>query len=67
MPGAVVLLGGDPGVGKSTLLQQVCGQLQARQSVLYASGEESLRQVSQRARRLAPDIPPVLELADRLR
>jgi DNA repair protein RadA/Sms len=52
VPGAVVLLGGDPGVGKSTLLQQVSGQVQAGVPVLYATGEESLRQVSQRARRL---------------
>jgi DNA repair protein RadA/Sms len=52
VPGAVVLLGGDPGVGKSTLLQQVSGQLQRDMPVLYATGEESLRQVSQRARRL---------------
>jgi DNA repair protein RadA/Sms len=52
VPGAVVLLGGDPGVGKSTLLQQVSGQLQRELPVLYATGEESLRQVSQRARRL---------------
>jgi DNA repair protein RadA/Sms len=52
VPGAVVLLGGDPGVGKSTLLQQVSGQVQAGMPVLYATGEESLRQVSQRARRL---------------
>jgi len=52
VPGAVVLLGGDPGVGKSTLLQQVSGRFAARSGVLYATGEESLRQVSQRARRL---------------
>ncbi len=52
VPGAVVLLGGDPGVGKSTLLQQVSGRLQRDLPVLYATGEESLRQVSQRARRL---------------
>ncbi len=52
VPGAVVLLGGDPGVGKSTLLQQVSGRLQTEMGVLYATGEESLRQVSQRARRL---------------
>ena len=52
VPGGVVLLGGDPGVGKSTLLQQVSGQVEAGMPVLYATGEESLRQVSQRARRL---------------
>ncbi len=51
-PGAVVLLGGDPGVGKSTLLQQVSGNLAAKVPVCYASGEESLRQIGQRAQRL---------------
>ena len=52
VPGAVVLLGGDPGVGKSTLLQQVSAQLSNQQQVFYATGEESLRQVGQRSRRL---------------
>ena len=52
VPGAVVLLGGDPGVGKSTLLQQVSSRLQNELTVCYASGEESLRQIGQRASRL---------------
>ena len=52
VPGAVVLLGGDPGVGKSTLLQQVSSNLAADLPVLYATGEESLRQVGQRSNRL---------------
>ncbi len=53
VPGAVVLLGGDPGVGKSTLLQQVSARLaEAGEPVFYATGEESLRQVGQRAQRL---------------
>jgi DNA repair protein RadA/Sms len=52
VPGAVVLLGGDPGVGKSTLLQQVAANLAAAMPVCYASGEESLRQIAERARRL---------------
>ncbi len=52
VPGAVVLLGGDPGVGKSTLLQQVSSRLSSDVPVLYATGEESLRQVGQRAERL---------------
>jgi DNA repair protein RadA/Sms len=55
VPGAVVLLGGDPGVGKSTLLQQISGRLDCVDAVLYASGEESLRQVGHRARRLGLD------------
>ncbi|MGB5581055.1 MAG: DNA repair protein RadA [Woeseia sp.] len=52
VPGSVVLLGGDPGVGKSTLLQQVAARLPAELGVCYASGEESLRQIAERARRL---------------
>ena len=52
MPGGVVLLGGDPGVGKSTLLQQVSSRLPAELPVCYASGEESLRQIAQRSQRL---------------
>jgi DNA repair protein RadA/Sms len=64
VPGAVVLLGGDPGVGKSTLLQQVSGRLQSEVPVLYATGEESLRQVSQRARRLDTESTRLRVLAD---
>jgi DNA repair protein RadA/Sms len=52
VPGSVVLLGGDPGVGKSTLLQQVAASLPDALGVCYATGEESLRQVAQRAQRL---------------
>jgi DNA repair protein RadA/Sms len=52
VPGAVVLLGGDPGVGKSTLLQQVSASLSGSQTVFYATGEESLRQIGQRSQRL---------------
>lgn len=52
VPGAVILLGGDPGVGKSTLLQQVAGHLPPELKCCYASGEESLRQIGQRAHRL---------------
>jgi len=50
--GSVTLLGGDPGVGKSTLLLQVAAELSARQRVLYVSGEESVRQLKLRANRL---------------
>ena len=52
VPGAVILLGGDPGVGKSTLLQQISSNLAGNLSVCYATGEESLRQVGQRSHRL---------------
>jgi DNA repair protein RadA/Sms len=50
--GSVILLGGDPGIGKSTLLLQAADVLSRSQPVLYASGEESVRQVALRARRL---------------
>jgi DNA repair protein RadA/Sms len=50
--GSVVLLGGDPGIGKSTLLLQAADALSRDQAVLYCSGEESVRQVALRARRL---------------
>ena len=51
--GSVTLLGGDPGIGKSTLLLQVAAHVAAGHPVLYASGEESVAQVAARARRLA--------------
>lgn len=51
--GSLVLVGGDPGIGKSTLLLQMCRELTARNvKVLYVSGEESLRQIRMRADRL---------------
>lgn len=50
--GALYLLSGDPGVGKSTLLMQVCGALSRHHTVLYASGEESTRQLRLRGERL---------------
>lgn len=53
VPGSMVLVGGDPGIGKSTLLLQVCKELTVKQhKVLYISGEESLRQIKLRARRI---------------
>jgi DNA repair protein RadA/Sms len=52
VPGSVTLLGGDPGIGKSTLLLQVAAHVAAGRGVLYASGEESVAQVALRARRL---------------
>ncbi len=64
VPGAVVLLGGDPGIGKSTLLQQVSSRLALELPVLYATGEESLRQVGQRAHRLGHAETPMQLLAD---
>mgnify|MGYP006275627877 CR=1 FL=1 len=53
VPGSLVLLGGDPGIGKSTLLLQSARSMAARTSVLYVSAEESAQQVKLRWRRLA--------------
>ncbi len=50
--GSLVLVGGAPGIGKSTLLLQICGSLCAQRKVLYVSGEESERQLKLRAQRL---------------
>lgn len=53
VPGSLVLVGGDPGIGKSTILLQVCQKLAgAGVSTLYVSGEESLRQIKMRAARI---------------
>lgn len=53
VPGSLVLVGGDPGIGKSTLLLQVCKNLAAKKiSILYVSGEESLQQIKIRAERI---------------
>jgi DNA repair protein RadA/Sms len=52
VPGSVTLLGGDPGIGKSTLLLQVAAHVAGSHGVLYASGEESVSQVGLRAHRL---------------
>ncbi|HUD06660.1 MAG TPA: DNA repair protein RadA [Candidatus Saccharimonadales bacterium] len=52
VPGSVILLAGQPGIGKSTLLLQLANSLSAKTSVLYVSGEESIRQISLRASRL---------------
>jgi len=64
VPGAVTLLGGDPGVGKSTLLQQVSASLMTDLPVCYATGEESLRQIGQRSSRLGLDASMMNLLAD---
>jgi DNA repair protein RadA/Sms len=53
--GGVVLIGGDPGIGKSTLLLQTLAHLAPSRKVLYVSGEESAQQIALRARRLALD------------
>ncbi len=50
--GSVVLIGGDPGIGKSTILLQTLANLSLKQNVLYVTGEESLQQVAMRGKRL---------------
>lgn len=62
VPGSVVLIGGDPGIGKSTLLLQMAATLAATDSVLYVSGEESERQIKARALRLMPESSPANDL-----
>jgi DNA repair protein RadA/Sms len=62
--GGVVLIGGDPGIGKSTLLLQALAAMAARHRVLYVSGEESAAQVALRARRLGIDGKEVRLLAE---
>jgi len=56
VPGSVVLIGGDPGIGKSTLLLQVLAGLIGQLKCLYVSGEESLQQITMRAKRLGLDV-----------
>jgi DNA repair protein RadA/Sms len=60
----VVLIGGDPGIGKSTLLLQALASLACARSVLYVTGEESAEQVALRSRRLALDAGRVRLLAE---
>lgn len=78
VPGSVVLLGGDPGIGKSTLLLQTLTELSGQMPTLYVTGEESVRQIGLRAQRLGLKVDAlqlltetavelVLEQAQRLR
>ncbi|HMN83809.1 MAG TPA: DNA repair protein RadA [Burkholderiaceae bacterium] len=62
--GSVVLIGGDPGIGKSTLLLQALAHLAAQRPALYVSGEESIGQVALRARRLGLDTSRLQVLAE---
>ncbi len=65
VPGSVILVGGDPGIGKSTLLLGMVGSLsQAKVSVLYVSGEESQRQIKLRASRLGLSASGIHLLSD---
>lgn len=62
MPGGVVLLAGQPGIGKSTLLMQLVLHIGKQHPVLYVSGEESAGQVKLRAERLTRDLPSQVSL-----
>lgn len=64
VPGSVLLLGGDPGIGKSTLLLQMVAALSPSCCCLYVTGEESLEQVSMRARRLELPLEGIQCLAE---
>ncbi len=62
--GSLVLVGGAPGIGKSTLLLQICRDVGRTQSVLYVSGEESERQLKMRAMRLHVDVDGLLAVSE---
>jgi DNA repair protein RadA/Sms len=62
--GAVVLIGGDPGIGKSTLMLQALCAMGAKHKVLYVSGEESSQQIALRARRLALNASELHQIAE---
>lgn len=62
--GSIVLLGGEPGIGKSTLLLQICQYLGRERDILYVSGEESVRQIKLRAQRLGVDSGNLYLLAE---
>ncbi|HET7267398.1 MAG TPA: DNA repair protein RadA, partial [Oleiagrimonas sp.] len=62
--GSVVLIGGDPGIGKSTLLLQMLGQIGQQLPGVYVTGEESLAQVAARGQRLDLDLTPLRALAE---
>ena len=62
VPGSLVLIGGDPGIGKSTLLLQISAEVAATGPVLYVSGEESVAQIKSRALRVSNDAQPAENL-----
>ena len=64
VPGSLVLVGGDPGIGKSTLLLQVCRQMAEMKKILYISGEESQTQIKLRANRMGTFSPNLLLLCE---
>jgi DNA repair protein RadA/Sms len=64
VPGGVVLIGGDPGIGKSTLLLQTLCHMGGKRKAIYVSGEESPQQIAMRAKRLGLDASPIDLLAE---
>ena len=62
--GSLVLVGGAPGIGKSTLLLQLCGLISESEKILYVTGEESQRQLKMRAQRLGVDFGDIYVLAE---
>lgn len=62
--GSLVLVGGDPGIGKSTLLLQMCQSLKSKSTILYTSGEESQKQIKIRAERLKVNNPNLMFLSE---
>ena len=66
VPGSVILIGGDPGIGKSTLLLQTAMNIAAERTLLYVSGEESERQIKMRAARLIEGRDQSAEIPDKL-
>lgn len=62
--GSLVLVGGAPGIGKSTLLLQICGLIGQKEKILYISGEESQRQLKMRAMRLGVDAGEIYVLSE---
>lgn len=59
MPGSLILLGGEPGIGKSTLVAQIAGLIKNNSSVIYVSGEESAAQIKTRLNRLGADFQKI--------
>jgi len=62
--GSVVLLSGEPGIGKSTILLQICGKISGNFNILYVSGEESARQLKLRSRRIGVNNSNLMIMAD---